>query len=87
MKQLTIRGLGEELEECIRSLAEKEDISLNEAALRLLRRGAGLEQAAVAEDVNGRSLDDLAGNWSDEEAKLMDRVEHDFERIDPELWS
>ena len=87
MRQLTIRGFGKEIEEKIRSLAREKDISLNRAALRLLRRGAGLDERSVAEDVIGSSLDHLAGTWSAEDAELMERVEQDFEHIDPELWS
>ena len=87
MQQLTIRGFGKELEEKIRNLAQEKDISLNKAAVRLLRRGAGLDDASAAEEVIGSSLDHLAGTWSAEEAELMERVEEDFERIDPELWS
>ncbi len=87
MQQLTIRGFGKELEEKIRNLAKEKDISLNKAAVRLLRRGAGLDDTSAAEEVIGSSLDHLAGTWSAEEAELMERVEEDFERIDPELWS
>ena len=87
MQQLTIRGFGKELEEKIRSLAKEEDISLNKAVVRLLRRGAGLDEASAAEDVIGSSLDHLAGTWSAEDAEHMEKVEQDFEHIDLELWS
>ena len=42
MKQLTIRGFDEDLDRAIRQLARRDGISLNRAALKLLRRGAGL---------------------------------------------
>ena len=42
VKQLTIRGLGDELTRAIRRLANRDDTSLNRAAVKLLRRGAGL---------------------------------------------
>ena len=42
MKQLTVRGFDDDLERSIRQLARREGISLNQAALKLLRRGAGL---------------------------------------------
>ena len=42
MNQLTVRGFGDELGESIRRLAQREGISLNQAALKLLRKGAGL---------------------------------------------
>lgn len=87
MQQLTIRGFGKDVEASIRKLASELDISLNKAALRLLRRGAGLDEPPEARDVIGSSLDHLAGTWTIEEAELMRRVEEDFERIDPELWA
>ena len=47
--QLTVRGFDAELADSIRRLARQERISLNQAVLRLLRRGAGLadDQASV----------------------------------------
>ncbi len=86
MKQLTIRGFDPELERLVRELADREGISLNQAVLRLLRKGAGLERPKGAENVVGSSLDDLIGTWSDEEAQeVMDAVQ-DFETIDESLW-
>ena len=84
--QLTIRGFDKHLEGEIRRLAVRESISLNKAVLRLLRRGAGIDEPGLDENVVGSSLDHLAGTWSDGEAALMRSVEADFERIDPELW-
>ena len=86
MKQLTIRGFEADLERRIRQLAQSEGISLNQAVLRLLRRGAGLEPSREAPDVIGSALDHLIGTWSDEEAaELMDAVA-DFDSIDETLW-
>ena len=42
MRQLTVRGFDDELSSAIQGLAQREGISLNKAALRLLRKGAGL---------------------------------------------
>ena len=44
MNQITIRGLDDELSACLRRLAKREGLSLNQAALRLLRRGAALAE-------------------------------------------
>ena len=41
MKQLTVRGLGDDLSRAIRCLANRDGTSLNRAALKLLRRGRG----------------------------------------------
>ena len=87
LNQLTIRGLGPELEAEIRGLAERPRLSLNQAVLALLRRGTGRDQLEGQESGRiGSSLDHLAGTWSNEEARAMAAVEADFERVDPELW-
>lgn len=87
MTQLTIRGFDEQLEKEIRRVAEREGLSLNQAVLRLLRRGAGIgEERPPHADRIGDSLDHLAGTWSDAEARAMAEVEGSFEQIDAELW-
>lgn len=53
MNQLTLRGLDKELERRIREFAEQEHIFLNKAALKLMRRGAGLNHAAADPGVIG----------------------------------
>lgn len=47
MDQVTLWGIDDELYACIRGLAERENISLNQAVLRLLRRGAGLPDTTL----------------------------------------
>ena len=48
MKQLTLRGIDDELHERLLCVAEEEGISLNQAALKLLREAAELENGGVA---------------------------------------
>ncbi len=86
MHQLTIRGFDDELANRIRQLANREAISLNRAVLRLLRRGAGLEERNSMPNVVGDSLDHLIGTWTKEEAAEMNRALEDFSRIDEEMW-
>ncbi len=84
MGQLSIRGYDKELERCLRRLAGERGISLNKAALLLLRRGAGIED--VPPDRVGDALDDLIGKWSPEEEKeFLQRVAV-FERVDENMW-
>ena len=85
MKQLTVRGLGDDLTWAIRRLANRDGTSLNRAAVKLLRRGAGLEDGQVADTV-GSSLDDLIGSWSDAEAREVERTLKHFETIDEAMW-
>ena len=46
MNQLTVRGIDDDLKSCILRLAEREGISMNRAALKLLRKGARVENLA-----------------------------------------
>jgi hypothetical protein len=86
MNQLTIRGFDKALARHLRKLARDEGISLNKAALRLLRRGAGLEEPTAGPDIVGTSLDHLIGTWTDEQADELASAVEDFEVIDEALW-
>lgn len=79
MDQLTVKGLGDDLSSALRRLADREGISLNQVALRLLRRGAGLADSAVRV---GSSLDHLIGSWTPEEADELDAALEAFETFD-----
>ncbi len=86
MKQLTIRGFNDELAKRIRRVANREGISLNQAVLKLLRKGAGIGDRKDKADIVGSSLDHLFGTWTAEEAKSFDRALEDFEDIDEPMW-
>ena len=62
-------------------------MSLNQAALILLRRGAGLDRDLGAAHVVGDSLDHLLGSWSDDDGRHFKQAIEAFETIDPHLWS
>ena len=87
MYQLTVRGFDAELADSIRRLAQQERISLNQAVLRLLRRGAGLADDQGSVDTVGTSLDGFIGSWTRRQADEMDRALQDFEGIDESRWS
>lgn len=86
--QLTLRCRERALEQRIRQVAKEEGISLNQAAIRLLRRGAGLEQGSAAPSSSriGSRLDHLAGTWSAKQAREVETALRIFDGIDPELW-
>ena len=86
MKQLTVRGFDDELAEAIRQLARRDGISLNQAALKLLRRGAGLPYGQGDGRNIGSALDDLFGSWSHEEAEAFDASLDVFETVDESAW-
>ena len=87
MKQLTVRGFDDELSASLRRLAKSEGISLNQAALRLLRKGAGLTDSKRNPNVVGHSLDDFIGVWSREEAESFDTALEVFEIVDESAWT
>ena len=86
MKQLTVRGFDDEVAEHIRRLAKRDGVSLNQAALKLLRKGAGLADPTRKADTVGSSLDHLIGKWTDEEAVEMEKALEEFEIVDETAW-
>ena len=85
LEQLTIRGLGDDLARAIRRLANRDGTSLNRAAVKLLRRGAGLDRGQ-GRDTVGSSLDHLIGTWSDERAHEVEQALRHFQTIDGAMW-
>jgi hypothetical protein len=71
LKLLSLRGFDPELEKEIREIARKQGISLNRAAICLLRKGAGLAESDKTKDVVGNSLDHLIGEWSEKESEQL----------------
>ena len=84
MNQLTVRGFDDVLSASVRHLAKREGISLNQAALKLLRKGAGLTDGKA--DTIGSSLDHLIGTWTSAEAEELDSALEEFETIDESAW-
>jgi hypothetical protein len=87
MKQLTVRGFDSELERRLRDLARQRRISLNQAAIVLLRRGAGLDpDEASSADCIGESLDELIGTWTEAEAREFDDAVRHLDLVDEDMW-
>lgn len=87
MKQLTLRGFDDELARRLESIASGRSISLNRAALLLMRRGAGLAPAAESRpQAIGSALDKFVGVWSEEEEREFLRSIEKVDQVDPELW-
>ncbi len=86
MHQLTVRGFDDELSARLRGLAQREGISLNQAALRLLRKGAGLDDDGRSPGPIGNSLDHLFGVWTQAEYEEFNKAIEEFETIDEEMW-
>ncbi len=86
MKTLSIRGVDEDLGELIKSAAKKQEKSVNNFVLDVLRKqvGTGKEKRFSRE---WDDLDSLFGSWSAEEyADIQGRI--DAQRlVDDELWT
>jgi hypothetical protein len=54
--------------------------------VRLLRKGACLEEPALARGAIGHSLDWFIGSWTEEQAEELERALADFEMVDEESW-
>lgn len=85
MKQITVRIDDDELEDRIEDLVRRERLSMNQAALRLMRAGAGIV-ADTGPGAVAASLDLIFGAWSEEEAREFDEAVAPLEEIDEELW-
>ena len=86
MKKLTVRGFDKELERRLREVARTKGVSLNQAALILLREGAGLEAPRGRAHLVGDSLEGLIGSWSTAEEAEFLRAISGLEAVDPSLW-
>ena len=82
--QLTVR-FDRDLERKLREEARREGVSLNQVAVRFLRKGAGLDTGERS-DVVASSLDHLAGTWPQADADAFDQAMAVFERVDEDLW-
>lgn len=86
MTQLTLRGFDPELEKCLRDLAARENSSLNKAAIKLMRRGAGLDAAVSSGPESiGDKLRQIAGQLSDAEADAIDQAVRESRQDDVTL--
>lgn len=86
LRQLTVRGFGDEVERRVRALVRAEGISLNDAVLRFLRRGAGVGSPANSADVVADALDHLAGTWSEDDLREFTAVVGPTEQVDAAFW-
>lgn len=86
MNQITVRGFDDNLNASLHRLAKQEGISLHQAALKLMRKGAGLADSAERTDTIGFSLDRLMGTWTATKADELDCALEEFEAIDGSAW-
>ncbi len=86
MQQLSLRGFEKELERALRETARREGVSLNRAALLLMRRGAGLGSEGPSPTAVGNALDSFVGRWSAADERRVLAAIEPCEAIDEALW-
>jgi hypothetical protein len=80
VSQITLRGMEPELEVEVRRLAARKGISLNKAALQLIRKGAGLPESGSVRGI-GDGLDDWVGNMTSEDANAISEATTVLDRL------
>jgi hypothetical protein len=86
LKQLTIRGVPDEVEREIRKEARQKRVSLNKAALGLLERVSGTPQRGKKSVSLHHDLDHLCWIWNRKEAEEMENRLALQRKIDEALW-
>lgn len=81
-----MRGFDKELSKRLRGVAKERDLSLNRAALLLMRRGAGLSEDKGSTASIGGALDRFIGSWTEAEEKRVLKAIKPLSVVDPDLW-
>jgi hypothetical protein len=83
--QLTLRDVDPRVLDEIHRLARAEGLSVNKAAAKILRMGAGVQDAPVSRSIGG-SVDRFVGSLSKAEAAKLSTSLRSLEQVDGELW-
>ncbi len=86
MKQLTIRGVTNELHHKIKIKADQHNLSINRYVLAIIKKQVGFSDPGVLHDAEFDDLDYLAGTWSKQEFQEFQELLQGQRVIDPELW-
>ncbi len=73
MKNITIRGIDEALDQALKTAADKESRSINQLVLEALKERFGLTKGAY-HTCRHHDLDDLFSRWSAEEYERIQGV-------------
>jgi hypothetical protein len=82
MSHITLRQIPDAIEKALRTLARNRGTSLNKTIISLLARAMGMADGTP----KARDLSDLAGTWTEEEAREFDENTRAFEQIDENIW-
>jgi hypothetical protein len=86
MKQLTIRGVADDLHRELRIKADQNNMSINRYVLTIIKEAVGFTKHGTLHDVEFNDLDNLAGTWSEEDFQEFKELLDGQRTIDPELW-
>jgi hypothetical protein len=86
MKQMTIRGIPEEVQKMVKKEAARKGLSLNRAFISFLERAVTGKSAEKKKRVLHHDLDHLAGLWSREESAAFEKNLRGQRKVDEELW-
>ena len=84
MKNISLRGIDDKLEQAIKRQARDNHESMNTTILRALHRAFGLENQQTYPEY--RDLDGLAGTWSARDQEEFNQTQADFQKLDKEMW-
>ena len=82
MSQITLRNIPQNLERQIRTLAEKNQTSLNRTIITLVEKALGTS----GESKKKRDLSSEAGTWNDTDVREFEAHVKPFGKIDEEIW-
>ena len=85
MGSISIRGLNEELTRRLKQEAKATHKSLNQLVLDLLKRHTGLDKKKKFTNKN-HDLDELFGQWNEDEFNAIQGKINTERQIDTELW-
>lgn len=86
LKQITIRGIPDEIERVIKKEAKTKGLSLNKAFISLLEKATGVKGKGKIKETFYHDLDHLSGLWTKEDAKTFERNLEFQRKIDEDLW-
>lgn len=85
MKAITLRNLPTDLAETLEREAAATGRSLNKTVIRLLEKATGVS-GSPPKTTRFHDLDDLAGSWTNKQAREFERHLQDQRQIDPDIW-
>lgn len=86
MKQLTIRGIPDEVEKVIEREAKRKRKSKNKIVVSLLEEATRVRPSKSNGVKLFHDLDHLCGSWSAKEAERFEMHLRDQRRIDEDIW-